>query len=223
MNIYDYKGFALQRKNIGYYEEQTIISSAVLNKIPFKIFQDAKGIPKDLVPVGDCPFVQDVIGRSIIPNYYPKSLEKYLKREIWFSDKWPLGKKVFIKPSDKYKRFTGFVTSGTYKGKKKPPYVLSKVIKIKNEWRYYLGSNMVGFWYAGEDEEKVAPALVDLPKMEYNVGCLDMGETFDGDLVLIEWQHAFSCGWYGKGVSDGEKYAQWLIDGYREISYERRK
>ena len=97
MNIYDYKGFALQRKNIGYYEEQTVISSAVLNKIPFKIFQDAKDISKDFVPVGDCPFVQNVIGRSIVPNYYPKSLEKYLKREIWFSDKWPLGKKVFIR------------------------------------------------------------------------------------------------------------------------------
>jgi hypothetical protein len=216
MNIYNYKGFALQRKNISCYEEQTVCTSAALNKIPFKIFQDGKDVPKDLIPVGDCKFVQSVLGRKIIPNYYPIQLEQYLRRKVWHSDRWPL-KRVFVKPSDQYKRFTGFVTNGTYRGKKKGPYILSDIIQIKNEWRYYLGTKMDGFWYSGQDEEKIAPTLPDFPKMEYNIGCLDMGETFDGELILIEWQHPFSCGWYGKGVNDGEEYTQWLIDGYMEI------
>ena len=217
MNIYDYKGFALQRKNIGCYEEQTVSCSAVLNKVPFKLFQNAKDVPRDFIPVGDCKFVQSVLGKNIIPNYYPIVLEKYLKRKIWYSDKWPLGEKVFIKPSDEYKRFTGFVTNGTYKGKKRGPYVLSEVIKIKNEFRYYLGTDMGGFWYAGQDEDKPAPILPLIDLKDCKIGCLDMGETEKGELILIEWQHPFSCGWYGKGVKDGEKYTQWLIDGYLEI------
>jgi hypothetical protein len=213
----DYRGFAIHKKNLHAYEESTVLVSASLASIPYVVVSSEKDVKSDMIPVGDIKFIQGVLGYKVKPNYY--TFESLLKRNIWYTDEWPLGRKVFIKPADEYKRFTGFVTNGGYRRKKRGPYVCSDVIKVKNEWRYYLGSELEqGFWYAGQDECKDSPALesfgIDFSGL---YGCLDMGECEDGSIVLIEYQHAFSCGWYGKGIKDGEKYAKWIAYGYADM------
>lgn len=213
----DYRGFAIHKKNIRAYEEATVLSTCILESIPYVVVSGYKNVKSDMIPVGDIKFIQAVVGTKVKPQYYP--FESLLKRKVWYTDEWPLGKVVFIKPADEYKRFTGFITNGGYRRKKRGPYVCSEVIKIKNEWRYYLGSGMdEGFWYAGQDECKESPALgsfgIDFNNM---YGCLDMGELEDGSIILVEYQHAFSCGWYGKGVQDGSKYAKWLAYGYADM------
>ena len=41
-------------------EEQTVYCSAILNKIPFKVFQEANYVPNNYIPIGDVKFVLGV-------------------------------------------------------------------------------------------------------------------------------------------------------------------
>lgn len=145
------------------------------------------------------------------PDYYPKWLTSYLYRKVWKDDKWVLGKRFFVKPADKYKRFTGFVTYGTYAKKKKPPFWYSDIVSFTNEWRYYISNGKVlcGEWYWGEKEQEAPKLLFDIP-VTYS-GALDFGILTTGEFALVESQHPFACGWYGKSIA---LYAQWLIDGW---------
>ena len=138
---------------------------------------------------------------------------------MWQEDKWPL-RKVFIKPSDKYKRFTGFITNGYYKKKKKGPFWCSEIIDIVNEWRYYVSDGVldIACWYWGDEANTPDPPLfpymnaaIDMPK-DF-CGAIDFGMTKDGKFVLIEVQHPFACGWYGT-QEQVHHYLQWLINGW---------
>jgi hypothetical protein len=221
----NYVGFAVDKKSSRDIESIAVISTCTLNKIPFKIVNGAKEFKKDAaycqyIPVGNIDFVQDVLEVKVKPNYYPEYLRKYFKREIWETNEWPLGKKVFIKPSDKYKRFTGFVTNGGYKKKKKPPYVCSEVINIKNEWRYYICNGEILFvnWYAGREDIEIDAPQINISFDKKLCCCLDMGELLNGDIVLIEQQHPFSCGWYGKCTTENNaKYTKWLAYGWDSL------
>jgi hypothetical protein len=154
------------------------------------------------------------LGKIVKPDYYPSFLQEHLHRKVWQTNDWPLGKKVFIKPSDKYKRFNGFVTNGGYKGKKKAPYWCSDVISFVNEWRYYIanGEILTGEWYLGDEiNTPDAPELkITIPK-DY-CGAVDFGITTEGNMCLVEANHPFACGWYGK---EHEKYAKWIVEGWK--------
>ena len=168
------------------------------------------------MPSGSVEWCLKSLGKNIIPNYYPEWLSNHLYRKVWKEDKWPLGKKVFIKPADKYKRFTGFETTGTYKKKKKPPYWCSEIVEFVNEWRYYIsgGKVLTGEWYWGDEiNTPDAPELsINIPEAFY--GTLDFGITKTGNFSLVEAHHPFACGWYGK---QHEIYLQWLIDGWNHL------
>ena len=90
-------------------------------------------IEKDYVPCGSVEWCLHLLDKKIVPDYYPEWLQGSLHRKVWQSDEWILGRKLFVKPSDRYKRFTGFVTTGTYSKKKKPPFWYSEVITFVNE------------------------------------------------------------------------------------------
>lgn len=169
----------------------------------------------DYVPWCGVDFAIKILGYNPKPDYYPDFCKDYLYRKVWNENNWILGKNLFVKPADKYKRFTGFVTSGTYKKKKKGELIWSELINFKNEWRYYItgGEVKASGWYWGDQENTPdAPELkIDIPK-DYS-GALDFGKTTDGKFALVEAQHPFSCGWYGD-KKDDEKYFQWLIDGW---------
>lgn len=223
----NFKGFAISATHKSDIESSVIISTCILNKIPYKIVCRVEEVTKDFIPVGDIKFVEKVFYNltgieHIKPDYYPEYLKEFLKRKVWNMDKWPLGSRVFIKPSDIYKRFTGFVTNGGYNGKKRGPYICSEIIDIVNEWRYYIcdGEVILSSWYKGLDEIYIdipVPKL-DIRFPEGHCSCLDMGTLVNGDFVLIEEQHPFSCGFYGKfNPQDSLLYTRWIASGWNYV------
>jgi hypothetical protein len=70
-------------------------------------------------------------------------------------------------------------------------------------------------WYAGDLSEPY-PEPIDRIKIPSDYcGALDFGVFSNGKLALVEAQHPYACGWYGK---DHEKYCQWIIDGWIYMS-----
>jgi len=185
------------------------------NLICERFHKDDK-IPNDHVPSGSVEWCQSLLGTHITPDYYPEYLEDYLHRKVWWSDKWETGKKVFVKPADKYKRFTGKISYGTYSGKKKPPFWCSEVVTFTNEWRYYVANGKVldACWYWG-DEVNTPPAPdLGIVFPSDCCGAIDFGTLPDGRIALVEYNHPFACGWYGKDIS---VYMEWLMHGWEHM------
>lgn len=213
IDLKQFTGFAIDYSDTSP-ESKQIAVYCLVNDIEAKRFKRKDFIPSNYVPTGSVEFCERILGYHPMPDYYPDWASKYLFRKVWNSNEWILGERYFVKPSDRYKRFTGFVTKGTYSKKKKPPFVYSEIISFVNEWRYYVsaGKNKGGWWYCGNDEDKPAPDLnIDIPDDYF--GALDMGETSTGLFALVESQHPFACGWYGS-QQEVEVYMQWLIDGW---------
>lgn len=206
--------FALQKGDKSQ-EAIAVHQTSILDGHKVQYFGNYKDVPADFIPCGSVEWCLKILGKPVIPEYYPDFLSPRLFRKIWKTNEWPLGKKVFIKPADKYKRFTGFITDGTYRGKKKGPYWCSEVVHFKNEWRYYISNGKIveNGWYWGDElEMPYAPPLMLEPFFPSNYcGAVDFGDM-DGYLVLVEANHPFACGWYGK---DPRKYTQWIIDGWQ--------
>lgn len=228
MNI---PGFALENRYMSHIpalarESMAIYFVATMDKIPIRIIPNPKDVPEDWIPSGTVKYGSKIIcsrsklaGRKITPDYYPDFLTPHLHRKVWLSNEWPLGKRVFIKPADQEKRFNGFITNKGYKGKKRGPYWCSDPVTFTNEWRYYVanGKVLTGEWYQGDEQNTPdAPELrIDIPP-DY-CGALDFGTLETGELALVEANHPFACGWYGK---DHRKYVEFLYWGWR---YMRRK
>ncbi len=205
-------GFALDYSKTSEIEEKAIALYASMNHIPCKRFKKDE-VPQGYIPVGNIDWFLGVTGWKIKPNYFPDFLRSYVKRNIWETDKWPLGQKVFIKPADRAKRFSARITTGTYRGKKKGPYWCSDIVSFKNEWRFYISKGEILFspWYWGQDEGKQPPEInVDWPSDW--VGTADFGESENG-IELIEAHEPYSVGWYGT-LTQHEIYAKWIIDGW---------
>lgn len=213
--------FALEKYD-DFYENLVVKTHSLMSGIPIRRFESAdrlkqfesKNPDDEYILIGSIGFIESYLGH-IEPDYYPEFLSGWFGREIWKADKWPLGKKVFIKPSDKYKRFNGMVTNGGYKGKKKGPYICSEVVNFINEWRYYIADGEVVFsaWYMGQDENIKAPELhINWPK-DF-CGAVDFGRVSDGRILLVEAQHPYGIGWYGK-TSDHNEFIKWSIAGWR--------
>ena len=142
-------------------EEKSVYNYAQKYAIPvIKGFQ--KEIKEDDIPVGGVDFFLKCSGLQYEPNYYPEFAKEYLRRNVWKETDWPLGRKVFIKPSDRAKRFNGRTTDGSYRGKKRGPYWCSGIISFSSEWRYYIKNGEVVYaaWYAGK--------ILDAPKINLN-------------------------------------------------------
>ena len=192
-------GFAIQTLQTHLDKEQEAIALySILNKIPYKFCKKPKDVPEGYIPCGNVEWVENFISKEkTIPDYYPEFLKDHLFRNVWKTDKWPIGQKVFIKPADRYKRFDGKITNGSYKGKKKSPYWCSDIVKFTNEWRYYVsnGKILTSGWYSGDEVNTPdAPELsIDLP--ENYCGCLDFGTLTTGELALVEANSPYACGW----------------------------
>lgn len=208
-------GFALQNNTDR--EELVVIKHCLTNNIPYRVYKDTRQVPIDWIPVGSVEWVLEVIGYNIVPDYYPDFLIDLLHRKVWCTKKWPIEEGVFVKPADRYKRFTGFVTKGGYIGKKRGRLICSDCVSFKNEWRCYVsnGTILTSEWYDGCDEGLEFPG-VDVQWPDGFCGAVDFGSTVDNQMLLIESQHPFSIGWYGDGSKD-RLYIEFLVRGWEYI------
>ena len=208
--------FALHSAYKNDHEGSTIAWYCSMNRIPYRIYERARDVPPDCVPVGSVKWVEQVLGRIETPDYYPDFLAPWLHRKIWRADKWPLGHRVFIKPSDRHKRFTGFVTNGTWKGKKKGPYWCSEVVRFVSEWRWYISRGQIidARWGSGEQELPVPDLDIEWPS-DYSAA-VDFGLLDNGKIALIESNSPFACGWYGP-INQGTTYIRWLTEGWEDL------
>lgn len=197
-------------------EEKTVMYYCMINKISYKICSRIEDAPVGYIPIGSVEWCEKFLPKEVTtPNYYPEFLKDYLFRKVWSTDKWPIGKKVFIKPADRHKRFTGFITTGTYKKKKKEPYWCSEIISFVNEWRYYVanGKILTGEWYWGDEINTPDAPILDAKIPDKFCGVLDFGITNQGKLALVEAHPPYACGWYGK--INNPIYVEWLINGWK--------
>lgn len=198
-------------------ENQCVINYCKANNIEIKKYRKGSEIPKDCIVVGDLKFTKEFM-KLPIPDYYPEFVQEFLYRKVWKTSEFPIGQKVFIKPADVPKRFNGFITNGTYHGKKKPPYWCSEVVKFRNEYRLYIQNSKIVYcgWYSGENSSEV----LNTPTIRFPnnwCGSLDFGIYYNNRAVLIEAGEPFSNGWYGS-IENGNIYAEWLITGWKNIN-----
>jgi hypothetical protein len=214
--------FALLKDNSR--EFITILNYCILTKSDYKIFKSHEVPDKDYIPYGTVEWTDKILKANydvkVTPDYYPNYLSEFLHRKVWKTDDFPINKRVFIKPADSYKRFTGFVTDGTYKGKKRGPYYCSEIVKFQNEFRYYISHKeiLASGWYDGEDENVPAPDISEhIDKLPNDLVCaLDLGTLENNEVALIEQQHPYACGWYGE-PSQGKHFVRWVIDGWEYL------
>lgn len=213
MNWKDFcSGFAIQKTHCDW-EGKVLSMVGCLNQIPYKLIHDPNQVPEEWIPSGTVPWVSDVLGEIITPDYFPRFLSPWVTRKVWREEKWPLHK-VFIKPADRHKRFTGFVTTGTYRGKKRGPYWCSEIVHFTNEWRYYVayGKLIGAYWYWGDDDTPMEAPNLNVSWPENWCGTADFGTLPDGRVELVESHPPFACGWYGK---KHEEYAEFLTLGWK--------
>lgn len=215
MNFNNIKGFAYKR-GCG----QTGMEHAAIlhTEYLYRSFNKPEDVPEGFIPAGTVEWCEKFLPvEKATPDYYPEFLESYLYRKVWRTDKWPFSPGIFIKPADRHKRFTGFITLGGYRKKKKPPYWCSEVVHFENEWRYYIadGKVLTGEWYSGDDVNTPDAPSLDIPIPEGYCGAVDFGMLKTGELALVEANSPYACGWYGK---DHKLYIEWLIKGWKYLT-----
>lgn len=213
INLKTFNGFALIIGDTSL-EANRLSVFCLVNDIYLKRISKKNKCPKEYVPCGSVEWCENLLGYKVTPDYYPEWTKDFWHRKIWRNDEWILGQKLFVKPADRYKRFTGFKTHGTYSKKKKPPYIWSEIIQFDNEWRYYVshGNILSSNWYEGDEMNIPTAPKLDISIPNDYCGAVDFGD-YNGVLTLVEAQHPFACGWYGS-QEDDHLYFQWLVDGW---------
>jgi hypothetical protein len=210
-------GFTLQSGHICR-EESALMNYCVLNRVPYKICRKPEESPDGYIPCGTVEWCEKFLPKEkATPDYYPEFLKDHLFRNVWKTNTWPWGQKVFIKPADFHKRFNGKITTGTFKGKKRGPYWCSGIVSFTNEWRYYVadGKILVGEWYSGDEINEPDAPVLNITIPEGYCGALDFGTLTTGELALVEAQPPYACGWYGKKHA---LFAEWLIKGWAYLT-----
>jgi len=216
IDLKGYSGFCLTTEDHSP-EANNISMYCMMKDISVVRVKESYSCLHNLIPSGSVDWCLKSLGKHITPNYYPQWCKHLLYRNVWKGDKWLL-QKVFVKPADRHKRFTGFITNGTYSKKKKPPFWFSDIVQFTDEYRYYVTEGKVVFadWYWNEDNPD--GTIIQPPQLELDVpndwsGTIDMGYLATSEFALIECHPPFACGWYG-GSNNIEVYMQWLIDGW---------
>jgi hypothetical protein len=208
-----FNGFGLEHGDNSK-EAQAICLYTNYYKIPRRSFRKPEEVPKGWIAYGSVKWTDRVLGSVTVPDYYPAFLAPWIKRKVWQQDKWPVGHTVFIKPADCHKRFNGFITTGTWKGKKRGPYWCSEIVQFVNEWRYYIawGEVVASKWCCGAEESNAPVLSIDWPKNF--CGCVDFGTYPNGDVALVESNSPYACGWYGT-LMEYKVYSEWIAEGWK--------
>lgn len=202
-------GFALERGDNSR-EAQILATWCALNRFPRQYFKNINEIPANWTPVGSVVWVESILGRTIIPDYYPKFLTSYLHRKVWRSEVWPIGK-FFVKPADRAKRFNGMIVD-TLIPMHPGPYWISEPVKFIEEYRYYIlnGQVVTSACYTCEDD-KEGPELPFKIPAEWS-SIMDFGVLDNGKFALVECHEPYSFGWYAK---DNGQYLWYLVESWK--------
>lgn len=163
---------------------------------------------------------------------YPKVVQEYLGRKIWYShidyvnthpEMWP----VFVKPVEG-KKFTGKVIRtpkdliGLGSSFENAAVICSEVVDIVAEWRVYVryGEILGVKQYYGDWEQHLDPEVVKNCIAAYEAEApagygIDFGVTKAGKTILIEINEGYSLAAYG--LSD-LSYAKLLAARWAEIT-----
>jgi len=224
-------GILVQTKGNGMLgREETVMSDLATSKGIVVLRASASQVERakvkvapGVVAVGSVPFVKHALrqlGKELPPHTpYPASLAHLLYRQVQkltsLNEARALlvsGKRLFIKPADGWKRFTGFVAEfeGDYRfngasGSK--PVWISDPVRFVSEWRAYVAGGVVldvrladhgGERSAAPDLDVIRGAVATLAAdagmpagFVIDFGVLDTGET-----ALIEMNDGFSFGAY---------------------------
>lgn len=188
----------------------------------------------DLV-VGNLSFIKEALrikGLKLPPeNCYPSELMPYMYRKIGTGLLKQLPRyantKIFVKPANNCKRFTGIVTDDVddyrLQGISRNEFVwFCEVVNWRSEWRFYVQDHNVVFRapYAGtvlpnlfivNDMIQRLEHFTDLP----STYALDVGVLSSGKTALVEVNDAYAIGGYGNIPAD--IYTNWLLARWKTL------
>lgn len=213
IKLKNFKGFAIVLNDLSV-EALGLRMYCLSKDIELKKVSFDKNCPDGYVPLGSVEWCLKSLGRNIEPDYFPAWAKDHLYRKVWKQNSWIADKKLFVKPADVYKRFTGFVISENSK-QKDGDLIYSEVVSFENEWRYYVsyGQILCSGWYAGNEEDMPDPPELNINIPKEYCGALDFGTLPDGKIALVEAHHPFACGWYGEKQEE-HMFFQWIVDGW---------
>lgn len=184
-----------------------------------KLFSSFDEIPSDYDGLisGTVETIELALG-PLVPKYFPDWTFPFIGRAVsYVNSKDLLKPPCFLKPSDRFKRFDGFVWDGVWSLLPAPPFEVQDVIHVISECRYYVtnGEVVVNGWYSptleNEIESPELPAGLEIPS-DWS-GTIDVGMTSDNPSLIIECHPPCACGWYGES-SDFMIFGKWLEDGW---------
>lgn len=227
-------------------EHQDVIAVLKAREIDYELFTSKElnrnqlNLDKNTLIVGNHPTIHSVLKRIGYPlrdDCYPKSLEKYLERNIWVSSvrkllmesQYQEISQLFVKPKSQSKLFTGFVLHSNddlfkLAGlSKNTALYCSTCVSWVSEYRVFVNEGkIVGMkHYAGEencllDMSVVENAIQDLEDSSEKTAAygIDFGVLHNGKTALVEWNDGFALGSY---QLEKKIYTDLLIARWEEI------
>lgn len=164
----------------------------------------------------------------------PDEIREFYGRRLWATTMeevrahWHEGRRVFVKPLNVTKAFTGFVTTGTlsdFTATSTLPddfeVLCSEPVEFISEYRLFVNRGMIidcrryrGDYRRVVDVDTTATAILAAFKSAPISWALDLGLTADGRTLIVEVGDAYSLGCYGMPAIP---YAQMIIDRWEEM------
>lgn len=218
---------------------------AYAEKVTLASIDEISNLPKTgWMPVGSVEFCRAAMDHQQVEppcvSTYPEHLRDFLHRETWLDTAGNVlanGRRIFVKPSEQLKLFTGFVwpdEDGQEIALKDLPAdeVLwcGEPVSFTQEWRYYICKGKIvgaGRYDDGEEENSVTEMMLHYAAMEMvkryrNAPAgysLDIGILDDGRVALVEANDGWALGLYSGSCSTSD-YFNLLVTRWDEIAGE---
>lgn len=221
-------------------EWRAIRQAAMLDdRLSVRVVTEVEEISPSDIPIGSVEFCTEVANRQHIkmppPLDYPEDLTQFLGRKVWqgILDE---GVGCFIKPIQT-KLFDAFVAPAEEKNFQKvvaenkldlnTPCWISNVVHFAHEWRVYvLQKNILGVsqYDLGDEDAHLTEgemnrihSMVEVWKTSPAAYAIDVGRTWQGQLVLVEVNDGWATGYYPFGNFKPVQYAQWCAARWMEL------
>lgn len=230
----------IQNRSFQSREANLVKQYAIINDIPYHLFQSVEDlsisdIENSLLIEGSVEIITESLKKidKLVPepNYYPESLNTYLKRNVWqntfFNELENIKKPIFIK-SKEWKKFTGEVVyphqKDSFQFKEDFEVYCSDLITILAEWRVYVHHQKIIAITRYDDNDEdfyinemdIQKAIDILNKYDERVSyAIDFGINNKNEIVLIENNDAWAIGAY-QGITYKE-YASFLISRWSQL------